>query len=105
MMMEDLLAQETDKESETPLPASHDVDESDAEEDGSSTQRIIQPKEISVYDMLNVKYLNRIAITIFVQEFIIAHRLHKIQRFYRRRHAQRVKAAKQISLRVRLFLS
>jgi len=36
------------------------------------------PKQISVYDMLNIAYLNKIAFSIFAQEFIITHRLQKI---------------------------
>ena len=48
------------------------------DEDGPQTERINEPKPISIYDMLNTTHLNRIAISIFAQEFIISHRLSKI---------------------------
>lgn len=54
--------------------------------------------------MLNTSYLNRIAVSIFAQEFIISNRLFKIQRFYRLRYAQRVKAARLITFKAKIYL-
>lgn len=64
-----------------------------------------QEKTLSVYDMLNVKYLNRISVEVFTQEYIIQNRLQKIQKFYKLRHAKRVQAAKLICLRAKIFLN
>jgi hypothetical protein len=48
-----------------PTALAHDDDNSFDEEDGPVTERLNEPRQISVYDMLNTRYLNKIAFSIY----------------------------------------